>query len=248
MKVSALYGDGFYYIPGTQTCIKFGGFLRTEWDVNAGGSLTTFTAGTNAQFYRTGDQLTTRARGVLTYDVREQSSYGTLRAYLAGGWNYTSNDSPTLSLPGTQVAIPAAPPRRAAVEMATATPICCAPSSSGAASPSARRRRSTTSSTRRSTPIRRTSSTRITLASASTPTATRSNWATASRRRSRFRTTRSSPIPSSMSPMALRRPERCGCRTQQRCMAECRLSGSGHRRQHPARSGLGRRAGGGHPA
>jgi hypothetical protein len=103
VKVCSLYGDGFYYIPGTQTCIKFGGFLRTEWDVNAGGSFTTFTNGQNAQFYRTGDQLTTRARGVLTYDVREQSSYGTLRAYLAAGWNYTSNDSPTLSLPGTQV-------------------------------------------------------------------------------------------------------------------------------------------------
>jgi hypothetical protein len=104
VKVCSLYGDGFYYIPGTQTCMKFGGFLRTEWDVDAGGSFTTFTNGQNAQFYRSGDQLTTRARGVLTMDVREQTSYGTLRAYIAAGWNYTSNDSPTLSLPGTQVA------------------------------------------------------------------------------------------------------------------------------------------------
>jgi hypothetical protein len=105
VKVCSLYGDGFYYIPGTQTCMKIGGFLRTEWDVNAGGSFTTFTSGTNAQYYRTGDQLTTRARGVDTFDVREQTSYGTLRAYIAAGWNYTSNDSPTLSLPGTQVAM-----------------------------------------------------------------------------------------------------------------------------------------------
>jgi hypothetical protein len=36
-------------------------------------------------------------------DVREQTSYGTLRAYVAAGWNYTSNDAPTLSLPGTSV-------------------------------------------------------------------------------------------------------------------------------------------------
>jgi hypothetical protein len=105
VKVCSLYGDGFYYIPGTQTCMKFGGFLRTEWDVDAGGSFTTFTNGQNAQYYRSGDQLTTRARGVLTMDVREQTSYGTLRAYIAAGWNYTSNDSPTLSLPGTQVAV-----------------------------------------------------------------------------------------------------------------------------------------------
>jgi hypothetical protein len=104
VKVCSLYGDGFYYIPGTQTCMKIGGFLRTEWDVDAGGSFTTFTNGQNAQFTRAGDVLTTRARGVITMDVREQTAWGTLRAYLAGGWNYTSNDSPTLSLPGTQVA------------------------------------------------------------------------------------------------------------------------------------------------
>jgi len=105
VKVCSLYGDGFYYIPGTQTCMKIGGFLRTEWDANAGASFTTFTIGTNAQFTRAGDQLTTRARGVITLDVREQTTWGTLRAYLAGGWNCTSNDAPTISLPGTQVPV-----------------------------------------------------------------------------------------------------------------------------------------------
>jgi hypothetical protein len=76
VKVCSLYGDGFYYIPGTQTCIKIGGFLRTEWDANAGASFTTFTSGTNAQFTRSGDQLATRARGVITMDVREQTVLG----------------------------------------------------------------------------------------------------------------------------------------------------------------------------
>jgi len=28
VKVCSLYGDGFYYIPGTQTCMKIGGFVR----------------------------------------------------------------------------------------------------------------------------------------------------------------------------------------------------------------------------
>ena len=27
-KICSLYGDGFYYIPGTDTCIKLGGYLR----------------------------------------------------------------------------------------------------------------------------------------------------------------------------------------------------------------------------
>jgi hypothetical protein len=102
VKVCSLYGDGFYYIPGTQTCIKFGGFLRTEWDFNAGGSFTPFFA-TNGLQTRANDTLTNRARAVLTADVREQSSFGTLRAYFAAGWQQTTNDDPTLSLPGNAV-------------------------------------------------------------------------------------------------------------------------------------------------
>jgi Porin subfamily len=27
-KICSLYGDGFYYIPGTDTCLKMGGYLR----------------------------------------------------------------------------------------------------------------------------------------------------------------------------------------------------------------------------
>jgi len=30
VKACSLYGAGFYYIPGTDTCIKFGGYLRVD--------------------------------------------------------------------------------------------------------------------------------------------------------------------------------------------------------------------------
>ena len=40
---------------------------------------------------------------MITGDVREQTSWGTLRAYFAGGWQYTTNDAPTLSLAGAAV-------------------------------------------------------------------------------------------------------------------------------------------------
>ena len=102
VKVCSLYGAGFYYIPGTDTCIKIGGFLRTEWDIHAAGSFVPFANGANAFQTRTEDNYVTRARGYLTADVREQTSYGTLRAYLAAGWQYTTDDAPTISLPGTQ--------------------------------------------------------------------------------------------------------------------------------------------------
>jgi hypothetical protein len=28
VKICSLYGDGFYYIPGTDTCLKMGGYVR----------------------------------------------------------------------------------------------------------------------------------------------------------------------------------------------------------------------------
>jgi Porin subfamily len=28
VKICSLYGDGFYYIPGTDTCLKLGGYMR----------------------------------------------------------------------------------------------------------------------------------------------------------------------------------------------------------------------------
>ena len=102
MKVCSLYGAGFYYIPGTDTCIKIGGFLRTEFNIHSSGSFATFVNGGNALQTRTEDNYVTRARGVITLDTREQTSYGTLRSYIAGGWQYSTDDAPTLSLPGAQ--------------------------------------------------------------------------------------------------------------------------------------------------
>ncbi len=30
VKICSLYGAGFYYIPGTDTCLKVGGYLRVQ--------------------------------------------------------------------------------------------------------------------------------------------------------------------------------------------------------------------------
>ena len=34
VRICSLYGAGFYYIPGTDTCIKLGGYLRVETAFN----------------------------------------------------------------------------------------------------------------------------------------------------------------------------------------------------------------------
>ena len=36
VRVCSLYGAGFFYIPGTDTCIKLGGFVRIDTTFNGG--------------------------------------------------------------------------------------------------------------------------------------------------------------------------------------------------------------------
>jgi hypothetical protein len=36
VRICSLYGAGFWYIPGTDTCIKVGGYLRVDTTFNGG--------------------------------------------------------------------------------------------------------------------------------------------------------------------------------------------------------------------
>jgi porin-like protein len=99
VKVCSMYGTGFYYIPGTDTCIKIGGYLRFEVDHNAGGTFSPGVSpgGSAAQhiwgFDRTSDTLVTRQRMLWTYDVRTNTEFGTLRSYARTGIQWTTGDS-----------------------------------------------------------------------------------------------------------------------------------------------------------
>src|SRR3982074_3858558 len=37
VKICSVSGDGLYYIPGTNTCLKLGGYLRVQGEYNMGG-------------------------------------------------------------------------------------------------------------------------------------------------------------------------------------------------------------------
>jgi Porin subfamily len=93
VKVCSLYGEGFFYIPGTDTCIKIGGWVRyDQYFGNTGGSgnpYITGGAGRNDSFDSADYQ--TRARTVVSFDVRTQTEYGTLRSYYRGGFELTTN-------------------------------------------------------------------------------------------------------------------------------------------------------------
>ena len=82
VKVCNFYGAGFYYIPGTDTCLKIGAYIRSDHSYGAGNSGGYFLANTNARFTRADTSLYNyRARINLTTDWRTQTDYGVLRAY-----------------------------------------------------------------------------------------------------------------------------------------------------------------------
>jgi hypothetical protein len=95
VKICSLYGAGFYYIPGTDTCIKLGGYLRA--DVIAGGAgdygfnNTTATANGGSN-NRLTNYFYTRARMDLNVDTRTATEYGVVRTYADMIFSYdTSN-------------------------------------------------------------------------------------------------------------------------------------------------------------
>jgi Porin subfamily len=188
VRVCSLYGAGFLYIPGTQACMKIGGFVRAEIKYDAIGSFEPAINGANAQFFRAGDRIDTRARAGISLDAREQTAYDTLRAYLLGGWQYTSNDARPSAFPARQYPGPA---ERPDCRTATTTFTLHAPSSSTPASPPARPSLLSISSTPPATACRPISPIKTSAASASTHSPTLPNSATASPRASVWMTGRS---------------------------------------------------------
>jgi hypothetical protein len=84
VKVCSLYGAGFFYIPGTDTCLKIGGYLRADHMYGMGNAAGYYMGTPAAQETRTsGDMYSYRARMNLSVDFRTQSDYGTIRAYAA---------------------------------------------------------------------------------------------------------------------------------------------------------------------
>jgi hypothetical protein len=98
VKVCSLYGAGFWYVPGTDTCIKIGAFVRADvnWNASGNGHPTGFGTNYGGGLNSDGDgagrgtrvdqgNLSFRNRNAISFDLRTQTEYGTLRSYLDVG-------------------------------------------------------------------------------------------------------------------------------------------------------------------
>jgi hypothetical protein len=82
VKICSLYGAGFYYIPGTDTCIRIGGAIRL--DVAFNGNIYDgpfWQANPGAENLWTKNYYQARARFNFTEDTRTATEYGVLRTY-----------------------------------------------------------------------------------------------------------------------------------------------------------------------
>jgi len=76
VRVCDAFGTGFFYIPGTETCLKIGGYARFQIDVNRGTNLPP-PNGNN----RTSD-WDASSRGQVNFDARSETELGTLRSFI----------------------------------------------------------------------------------------------------------------------------------------------------------------------
>jgi hypothetical protein len=82
VKVCSLYGAGFYYIPGTDTCIRIGGALRLDVALNGNVYDAPFwQGGTGGANSYNRNYYQARARQNLFLDTRTATEYGVLRTY-----------------------------------------------------------------------------------------------------------------------------------------------------------------------
>src|SRR5438445_1695112 len=81
VRVCSLYGAGFFYIPGTDTCIKLGGYLRADLTINGGVYDGPFWNGEGAIRDRYANFYNDRSRLALTIDTRTATEYGVVRTF-----------------------------------------------------------------------------------------------------------------------------------------------------------------------
>jgi hypothetical protein len=78
VRVCDAFGTGFFYIPGTETCLKIGGFIRVQ---------TTF--GRDQSGTSDWDSF---SRAYISFDAKSDTEYGTLTGFFAAEFN-ADNDS-----------------------------------------------------------------------------------------------------------------------------------------------------------
>jgi len=97
VKICSLYGAGFFYIPGTDTCIKLGGYVRVDTTFNGSIYDQPAWSGDLGQQNRYRDYFASRSRMALTVDTRTATEYGVVRTFGQGDFQFSTLGSNTFN-------------------------------------------------------------------------------------------------------------------------------------------------------
>ena len=79
VKICDAYGAGFFYIPGTDTCLRIGGYVRAEYQYTPGSAVRSVATGLVTQVSGDQDTWGQEVRGRVDLDARTQSAWGTVQ-------------------------------------------------------------------------------------------------------------------------------------------------------------------------
>ena len=82
VKICDAYGAGFFTIPGSDTCLKVGGFVRFEAQYTPGQAIRNVGNGAISQVSSAQDSTGMETRGSIALDARTPTEWGTARTYL----------------------------------------------------------------------------------------------------------------------------------------------------------------------
>jgi hypothetical protein len=104
VRICSLYGAGFFYIPGTDTCIKIGGYLRADLTIHGGNAGFPFVAGDPGVVDRWENQYNDYARMALTIDTRTATEYGVVRTFGQGDFTFaTEGNTASVGVQGASI-------------------------------------------------------------------------------------------------------------------------------------------------
>ena len=109
VKICSLYGAGYFYIPGTDTCIKLGGYVRADAVLGTNNDYG-IAGGVTGARNRDSNYYTTRSRFDFNVDTRTATEYGVVRTYADvvytwTGGGYTGSSATTYDSVGTNATV-----------------------------------------------------------------------------------------------------------------------------------------------
>jgi len=110
VRICSAFGAGYFYIPGTDTCLKIGGVVRGDYYLRPGapsGVPNQFAYNLAGTVY-TRDLIQYRTREYINLDARSTTEFGDLRAYASV--RFTDDSLPPAPFGGGRITVPGLPP------------------------------------------------------------------------------------------------------------------------------------------